>query len=129
MANEHGITVTLRPVHTRQQRCRKRQQIVAGNGNYVSRNGDFVVENGNLVAENSNKLLQFAAERLNELLKFSALKRPLNVRTMAALVGTYPTIHVRAPATGSTAHCSGCKRSITEHTIVGIVRCLRAGNS
>jgi len=59
----------LRPVHTRQQSCRKRQQIVteaivAENGNYVARNGDFVAENG-------NKLLPFRA-----MLPFSATLLP-----------------------------------------------------
>ena len=30
------IRSSLRPVHTRQQSCRKRQQFVAGNGNFVA---------------------------------------------------------------------------------------------
>jgi len=58
---------TLWPVHTRQQSCRKRQQIVAEaivaeNGTIVARNGNK--GNGNKVAVSGNNLLQFSATLL-----------------------------------------------------------------
>jgi len=49
--NRYNSTSLLRPVHTRQQSCRKRQQIVAET---------IVAENGNIVARNGNNLLPFS---------------------------------------------------------------------
>jgi len=57
-----------------QRSCRKRQQIVAGNGNKVAISGNFVAVSGNNVAVSGNFVAVFGDYSFgNNLLPFSAI--------------------------------------------------------